>query len=302
MVCEHRYRKIACSFDNPRLYQCLTCGIIFNGGLPRNLDLKGLYKTYYKNELGGRFNRGVEYIVRAFRFFRAFKIFTIYPGAKRILDIGSGRGFMLYYLKKYYRYTRTIGIQISKNAFDFSRNKLGLEIYDRDLLDLSLEENSFDIITLWHVLEHLVDPERYIERIHSLLAAKGKLVIEVPNFSSWTRAMTGKYWLGLDPDYHVNFFTPEILSSLIKKHGFTIKTTHTFSLEYSVFISVQSLVSMVTRTNHIFFRSLQARGVTRHLLLHALLFILLAPFCLFINLLLYYSGRGEVLLIIAEKA
>jgi 2-polyprenyl-3-methyl-5-hydroxy-6-metoxy-1,4-benzoquinol methylase len=216
MICDHKNRKVACSIDNIPLFQCIACGIIFNGSPVSTLDPKDLYKTYYKNELGGRFTKGVEYVVRAFRFFRAFKIFTISPRAKRILDIGSGRGFTLYYLKKFYKYTRTAGTQISKNAYEFSRNRLGLEIYDKDLLELSLEEGDFDVITLWHVLEHVPAPEQYIGRIRSLLAHSGKLVIEVPNFNSWTRAITGKYWLGLDLEYHINFFTPESLSGLLK--------------------------------------------------------------------------------------
>ncbi len=301
MICNHQNYKEIYKFDTASLYRCDKCRLIFTNKYWEDLDPKELYGTYYRNETAGRFNFGIEYAIRSFRFFRAFKIFTIYPRAKSILDIGSGRGFMLYYLTKYYKYQETAGTQISKYATEFSRNKLGLEIYDKDLLELSLDDAMFDIITMWHVLEHVAEPEKYIEKTFSLLSNHGKLVIEVPNFSSWTRGLTNKYWLGLDLDYHVTFFTPQSLSSLLKKHNFKIKIVHTFSLEYSTFISVQSFVSLLSRSNHLVFQHLQTSGFNKRLIPHVFLFILLSPICFSINVLLSFSKRGEVLLIVAEK-
>jgi len=243
----------------------------------------------------------VEYIIMVFRFFRAFKIFTLAPRAKSILDIGSGRGFTLYYLKKYYNYRRTAGTQISKNAFEFSRDKLRLEIYDKDILELSLENPRFDIITLWHVLEHVAEPEKYIKKIYDLLNDDGRLLIEVPNFDSWTRRITKKYWLGLDLNYHMTFFNPKSLRNLLGKYGFKIKSANTFSLEYSTFTSAQSIVSLLTRSDHLFFKSTQTAAFDKRIVRHIFLLAFLAPICLLINLLLYFSKKGEILLVIAEK-
>jgi len=301
MICTHQNRREIYRFDAKHIYICDKCGLIFTDKYGQEFDARSLYRTYYQNEMSGKFGFGTESIIRLFRFFRAFKVFTLYPGAKSILDIGSGRGFMLYYLKKCYRFKRTAGTQISENAFEFSKHKLGLEIYNKDLLELPFENDSFNIVTMWHVLEHVAKPEEYISKIFDILGDDGRLIIEVPNFNSWSRAMTGKYWLGLDLDYHITFFTPESLSSLLKKYKFKIKTIHTFSLEYSIFISAQSLVSLFTKSEHIFFRLLQVRGFDRRLIYHGLLFALLAPFCFLINLLLYFSKIGETLLIVAEK-
>lgn len=300
-ICNHTQHKEFCRFGKTILYRCGHCNCIFTASIWQLIDPKELYKDYYKKELTGRFNPFVEILIKGFRFLRAFKIFTIFPSAKKILDVGSGRGFMLYYLKKYFKYTRTAGTQISINAFEFSRDVLGLEVYDKDLLEISFDKKSFDIITLWHVLEHVPSPDRYIERISELLHPSGKLILEVPNFSSWTRPLSGRYWLGLDLDYHMYFFTPDSLSQLLKRHHFKIKKIHTFSLEYSAFISTQSLLSQITKTNHIFFTSLQTSGFKKLFDFHLFLFILLFPFCFLINLFLYFSKKGEVLLIIAEK-
>jgi len=305
MICTHDNKKKIYAFDSTSIWQCADCAIIFSEKGRKPFDSKELYNTYYyKNEIAGRFNWWLELVVKAFRFFRAFKIFTISPCARSILDIGSGRGFMLYYLKKFYRYNRAAGTQISRGAFEFSRDKLGLEMYDRDLLELDFPDASFDLVTLWHVFEHIREPERYLKKIRNMLTTKGKLVIEVPNFGSWTRKLTGRYWLGLDVEYHIHFFTPATLCALLKKHGFRIRLVHTFSLEYSTFISAQSLISLLTRSDQFFFRYLQIEKeikINARVFGHLLLFLLVSPLCFIINILLFFSRKGEVLLVIAEK-
>jgi len=305
MICAHDNKKKIYEFDSTSVWQCANCAIIFSDKCRQPFDSKELYNSYYyKNEMAGRFNRWIELVVKSFRFFRAFKVFTIAPRARRILDIGSGRGFMLYYLKKIYHYTRTAGTQISRSAFEFSRDELGLEMYDKDLLELDLPDSSFDMVTLWHVFEHIKEPERYLEKIRNILTKKGKLVIEVPNFGSWTRKLTGRYWLGLDIDYHIYFFTPETLCRLLKKYGFKVKLVHTFSLEYSTFISAQSIISWLTRSDQFFFRYLQVEKNMKMNLKafgHMLLFLMISPFCFLVNMLLFFSKKGEVLLVIAQK-
>ncbi|OIO35813.1 MAG: hypothetical protein AUJ74_04935 [Candidatus Omnitrophica bacterium CG1_02_44_16] len=301
MLCEHKNCKEYSTFGSVVLYRCSDCGLVFVDTKAKVSEPAVLYEQYYKNETGGRFNCGVEYVIRMFRFFRALKIFSIFPAAKSVLDIGSGRGFMLYYLKKFYGYNTAVGIQPSKPALDFSRNKLGLEVYDHDFLDLDFDGRKFDVISMWHVLEHVAEPERYIEKISQYLNSKGRFVIEVPNLNSWTARWTGPYWLGLDLRYHLYFFSPVTLIPLLVKHGFKIRNVHTFSLEYSIFISTSSIVSRLTRTDHFFFEWLQTGRFRPSLFWHIVLFILIFPVCLLVNIMFFFSKMGEVLLVVAEK-
>lgn len=302
--CQNCFRskiQLTGDFGDVSIFQCDHCGLAFSSKLSKNFDPRHVYNNYYVNEIPGRFVFGIEYLIRLFRFFRAFKVWTACSKAKRILDIGSGRGLMLYYLRKYYGYTRTSGTQIENNAYEFSKNKLGLEIYNDDLLNIDLGPGDFDIITLWHVLEHLAKPSQYFKKIRSLLREKGCLVIEVPNFDSWTRKLTGRYWLGLDPQYHLFFFTPKSLVGLLTKYGFKTRKIRTFSLEYSAFISAQSLISWLTKTDQLFFLWLQRGGFKPVIAFHLLLFLVFLPFSLLINLFFYFSKRGEVLVVVAQK-
>jgi SAM-dependent methyltransferase len=304
MICGHKNLKKIYTFDQIVLSKCDECGLIFSGVPGNTTGQKSLYDKFYRNEITGvgRFGFGIERIVRLFRFFRAFKVFTIYPGANSILDIGSGRGFTLYYLKRFYEYKRTVGTQIAKNAYEFSRDKLKLEMHDKDLLDISFGDDKFDVVSMWHVLEHVPRPEEYIEKISGILKDRGRLIIEVPNFGSWTRFITGKYWLSLDIDHHATFFTPGSLSRILKNKGFKIKMVHTFSLEYSTFTSAQSIISLLTGSDQHFFRCMQNGKIDKTAILHSLLFIMLAPSLLLINLIFFFSRKGEVLFVMAEKS
>lgn len=261
---------------------------------------KEIYTNYYQKENAYRFGVIIEQVVKIFRFMRAWKVHTLKPKGKRILDIGSGRGWMLYFLRKYFNYDRTAGTQIANNAYRFSKEKLKLEIYNKDLLELFTGEK-FDIITILHVLEHVENPEKYVKKMFELLEERGLLFIEVPNFNAWTRKLTGKHWLSLDPKYHRTFFTPESLISLLEKYNLKIKKIRTFSLEYSTFTSTQSILSLITNSDSYFFETLQNKNFNLKFVRHAFIFILLFLPCLFINLCLSFSKSGEVITIIAQK-
>jgi SAM-dependent methyltransferase len=298
MICRHETSEIILAGNGANLYRCVSCSLVYAD--KKNENAKDVYANYYSEKTGGRFGFGIEYIVRIFRFFRACRIFLLHPRSKSILDIGSGRGWTLYYLKKYFGYKTAIGTQLSENAYNFSREKLKLKIYNQDILGLDFAEK-FEVITLWHVLEHVAEPEKYIQKIHELLATKGAFLVEVPNFDSWSRKLTGKHWLALDWRHHLTFFTPETLAALLVKYDFKIRKIRTFSLEYSAFTSAQSLVSFITRSDAYFFEKLQAGRINPKMILHFLIFVILFIPCLLINLCLYFSKSGEVITIIAAK-
>ena len=299
--CRHKNRTFLDKFKKIAVYQCNDCSLVFSGQQNNKIDKTKLYNKFYQNKVPARFRFGLEHLVRQFRLFRAFKLTTIYPEAKSILDIGSGRGFTLYYLKKYFGYKIAVGTQLCPSAVKYSREQLGLNIYDKDLLKINFGKRKFDLITMWHVLEHINQPEKYIKKMYSLLNKNGKILIEVPNYNSWTRKITKRYWLGMDLKYHLTFFTPKTLINLLKKNRLALYGVNTFSFEYSTFLSVQSLVSRLTKTDQLIFLWLQGKKGGSFIVPHLILFILLTPVCLLVNLLLYFSKSGEVLLLTARK-
>lgn len=305
MICQNENVEIILEPKDHKLYRCLDCGLIFarkdkQKVAPNILNQAEVYNDYYKEDTGGRFSSIVESIVKAFRFMRAYKIYSLNTKAKSILDIGSGRGWILYFLRKYFNYDRAVGTQIAINAYKFLTEKLKLEIYNKDLLELSFEKK-FDVVSILHVLEHVEKPEEYIKKIYELLNDEGILFIEVPNYNAWARRLVGKHWLALDLKHHLFFFTPKSLTTLLEKYNFKIKKLETFSLEYSTFTSTQSIVNWVTDSDSYFFEWLSHRDSNPKIIWHAFLFAIFFIPCFLINILLYFSKSGEVITITAQK-
>src|SRR3989338_10490198 len=103
MTCRHENSEIVLEAMSHKLFQCRSCGIISAKKKEQKyLEPEKIYENYYEKEKASRFSSPVELIVKAFRLIRAFKIHILVPQGKSVLDIGSGRGWMLYFLKKYF--------------------------------------------------------------------------------------------------------------------------------------------------------------------------------------------------------
>jgi 2-polyprenyl-3-methyl-5-hydroxy-6-metoxy-1,4-benzoquinol methylase len=131
---------------------------------------------------------------------------------KTLLDIGAGTGDFLAAAKK--QNWKTAGVE--PNAYARKKaNEKGVNLHS-ELKEFS--ENKFDVITLWHVLEHLPDLESQIKTIVSLLAENGTLVIAVPNFKSYDANHYGKFWAAFDVPRHLWHFSKKSIEKLFAKH------------------------------------------------------------------------------------
>ena len=87
----------------------------------------------------------------------------------------------------------------------------------------SLPSQSFDVITMWHVLEHVHDLHPYMERLKELLSREGYLVIAVPNYTSTDARQYGNYWASYDVPRHLYHFSPQSMKKLLEIHGLQLK-------------------------------------------------------------------------------
>lgn len=156
----------------------------------------------------------------------------------RILDVGTGTGFFLM-LAKMMGFHHLAGADLT----DVNREHLerfGIPLLAGDIVDLPAERiaaqtglgnGGFDVITLLHVLEHVMDPNAFLGKLHELLAPEGLLYVMVPNEgnlpSSWksliSRAgLKKRVFKHLSPGHHLYFFTRSTLPALLAKNGFTL--------------------------------------------------------------------------------
>jgi 2-polyprenyl-3-methyl-5-hydroxy-6-metoxy-1,4-benzoquinol methylase len=133
------------------------------------------------------------------------------PNKGRILDIGAGTGDFLSIAKK--DGWQTIGVEPSTKAKSIAINK-GVSFVE---LTTELENNSFDVISMWHVLEHVPDLDKQIKELKRLLKPTGTLIIAVPNFKSFDAKYYGKFWAAFDVPIHFWHFSKTAIKLLFEK-------------------------------------------------------------------------------------
>lgn len=294
------------------LYQSEGCPIffdptshLFHSIVPLEETTSLYQEQFYEAGSAARFFSPIEVITRFFRRRRAAYIARYVQSTGGVLDIGCGNAYVLYYLREDHQVPVVIGTQVSATAQAFAREKLGIDVRLGELPVLRPDLPTFSVITAWHVFEHVADYETYFKESWDMLAPGGYLILEVPNAQSWTVGFSGPGWMGWDPPHHVVHFTPEGLNKLLKKTGFHPVSRSTFSLEYSVFTSLQSICNRFSRLRNAFYDGLRRVGGNRPplwlILLQGMWFSILFFPVLLINLLLAPTPWGEVLHVIAQK-
>ncbi|MEP6646850.1 MAG: class I SAM-dependent methyltransferase [Saprospiraceae bacterium] len=135
----------------------------------------------------------------------------------RLLDVGAGTGHFAHYMSEYH--WDVVALEPDENARKVAAEKLEMEIHPLENLG-HLEENSFDVITLWHVLEHVQDISGNVSHFKSLLKKNGVLIIAVPNHTSRDAKQYGDKWAAYDVPRHLWHFSPLSMEKLLTKHGF----------------------------------------------------------------------------------
>jgi len=155
--------------------------------------------------------------------------------AGQLLDIGCGTGdFLLAAEKKGWQ---TIGIEPNKQAKKCALSK-GLKVFDNKELS-HLKANSFDVITLWHVLEHLPQLEEQITHFKRLLKPDGNLVIAVPNFKSYDAKYYKSNWAAYDVPRHLWHFSKTSIQKLFERKGFELISTKPMWFD-AIYVSILS--------------------------------------------------------------
>jgi 2-polyprenyl-3-methyl-5-hydroxy-6-metoxy-1,4-benzoquinol methylase len=132
-----------------------------------------------------------------------------------LLDYGCGTGDFLAYAKK--KNTKVFGIEPNEKALKIAQEKAGKDtISNHTIFEL---EEKFDVITLWHVLEHIPDLYAFLDEVGDKLNSKGELLIAVPNYKSFDANFYKNYWAAYDVPRHLWHFSPESLEKLFLNFG-----------------------------------------------------------------------------------
>ncbi len=148
----------------------------------------------------------------------------------KLLDVGCGTGDFLFAAKN--NGWNVTGIEPNQKARSIANKKNNNTVFDNTELK-KLKENSFDVISLWHVLEHLPNLENDIQIFKKLLKPKGTLIVAVPNYKSFDATYYKEFWAAYDVPRHLWHFSQNSIKALFK--NFNLNLTKTLPMKFDAF-------------------------------------------------------------------
>ncbi len=277
------------------LRRCTGCGsAVTVGPPPADLHETGAYG-------GGRprLHRLAGGLLSAFDRQRLRLVRALQPAPGRLLDAGAGRGrFVAAAAAAGYE---AQGIEPSLRGVEAAQ-ALGASVERTTIEQARVPAGSLDVVTLWHVLEHLQDPGRAVDRIANWLRAGGGLLVGVPNLQSLQARIGGPRWYHLDVPRHRVHFTPAGLHALLRDHGFDVIATEHRLLEHNPFGMWQSAVTRLTLQPSYLYNLLKRNAPVRSRdLLITVAALPLAPVAAALEFLAAAAGRGGTIAVLARR-
>lgn len=215
------------SNENFDLYECRNCGFVLTANVPSKNEIGRYYQseTYisHSNTNKGLMNK-VYHVVRNYMMNKKTSLVKKSTGLEKgeLLDVGAGIG--LFASKMHSKGWNVQGIEPSNTARHTAKKNYGLDLYG-DSLWQELPTASKDLITLWHVLEHIPNLNESWEKFYRVLKPTGKLIIAVPNSKSFDANYYGPHWAAYDVPRHLWHFNAQTMQQIALKHGFRVIKT-----------------------------------------------------------------------------
>lgn len=201
------------------LDQCNECGFVFTNPVPLLADLPKYYDSPdYLSHTADTFSlTGQVYkMFRKANIKNKYKLVNRYKQGKSLLDIGCGTGELLNHFNK--MGWNVNGIEPNSSARSFAVKNYNIPVFAENGLD-KFDKESFDVISMWHVLEHVPDLNGRMIQLKKLVKNDGLLIIALPNLNSPDAIKYGPHWAGLDVPRHLYHFTKDTFQTLLQKHN-----------------------------------------------------------------------------------
>ncbi|MGA1978273.1 MAG: class I SAM-dependent methyltransferase [Bacteroidales bacterium] len=229
------------SGESFELWKCSQCGFVFTYDPPDESNIGHYYESddYLSHNDSAKGFFGIVYrAVRKLMLVRKTGMVRKASGLKtgEFLDIGSGTGHFLSAMKN--SGWRVRGIEINEKAREYSISEFGLQVLAGDKVK-SLQSQSLNVVTLWHVLEHFNDPFSLAEEIRRIIKPGGVCLIALPNSGSFDAEHYKEFWAAYDVPRHLWHFEPSTIDLYAKKTGFKVVGTRTLPLDV-FYISILS--------------------------------------------------------------
>ncbi len=232
--------------------ECENCSLRITVGAPDKESIGPYYKSEeyisHTNTNKGFINQLYQW-VRKYMLSKKRKLIEDVSGKKvgALLDYGSGTGAFVRYMKQ--AGWISTGIEPDADARKVAAEQFQITLLEAGELQ-NLQSSQFDVITLWHVLEHIHDLQRTIQKLKDLLKPDGVLIIAVPNYTSLDAYHYGPYWAAYDVPRHLYHFSPYSMEQLMKNNGLRVISKKPLWFD-SFYVSLLSSRYQFVKTNYV---------------------------------------------------
>jgi len=207
------------------IFRCKDCGHGITYPVPTSDELERLNSELYTLE-----QRVQTYLPKMHYFEKRYRktlnsIKKLKSGG-RLLDVGCNIGMFLKVARE--EGFDVAGVELNQDCAEFGSRHFSVPIYSDYLENIAKELGTFDVVTLFDVLEHIPDMTGFVNSVKSVLNEDGLLVIQLPNFGSLMAELTGSQWKWLTPPDHLHHFTPHSLQLFLELHGFKVSMLRTW--------------------------------------------------------------------------
>lgn len=207
--------------------RCDECVFSFRPDMTTDADSRSVYETgsYAESTLALQYTDDAQLAAHSTSARRRLEWLRDIRSTGRLLDVGAGSGGFVREATAW-GYDAE-GVEPSPEFAHYARTVVGARVHSGRLQDLDLAPRSVDIVTAWHVLEHVPQAHLLIQAMGDILVEDGVLVVEVPNAESAMARRLGDGWSGLQPEVHVNQFSPTSLRATLTAGGLSVVEIHT---------------------------------------------------------------------------
>ena len=232
ILCGSSQRNLLYRQNQWDVYQCSECHLGVLDPWPDDQELANLYQQeYFQNQYNDELKiNSPEMKQRLTEEKHRLRFFHKFKKKGKVLDIGCGRAYFLLACRE--KGYDVEGIDISADVASYVSRELKIPVYIGDVSNIVIPDKTYDVITMWHSLEHTPDPNIYIQKARRWLKDDGILVVDVPNYASHDAIKTWNNWVGWQIPYHFYHFTKSSQAALLSKHGFTVVRTKHYLSEY----------------------------------------------------------------------
>lgn len=290
----------ASSFDDSaRQYQlarCRNCGLASTQGIDTEL-LAEAYDAEYYGSGSKKFSAALEFVLGRLTDLRAtFFLKLLRKEEPRVLDIGCGRGLLLEAFKR--QGAKVVGIE--RDEFP-DRPEY---VHVGSLNDAEFDSQKFDLVVIWHVLEHLESMQETLDQVAERLSENGVIAIAIPNFGSWQSLFFRDAWFHLDLPRHVlHIEVKQLVNALLARNLEVVRINH-FDPVQNLYGFIQSAMNLLKPDRNNAYYKMLKHGADFEFLPFigwSLLAVVFAPFALLEMVLTGIQGQGATVQVIAKR-